>query len=146
MWQPCDGQRLSVVPISQQHLLTSCFCVTFLEMLPYFKFFLFYLLGFPCGSVVKNLPASTGDLGSIPGPGRSLEKKWWQPTPVLVPETSHWQRSLVSDHGVAERAGHDVVIKQEQWYFLWWYVISNVCYHWDCFLFCIFKLRYIYKI
>ena len=28
-------------------------------------------LGFPGGSVVKNLPASAGDMGSIPGPGRS---------------------------------------------------------------------------
>ena len=28
-------------------------------------------MGFPCGSVVKNLPASVGDMGSIPGSGRS---------------------------------------------------------------------------
>ena len=28
-------------------------------------------MGFPDGSVVKNLPASTGDAGSIPGSGRS---------------------------------------------------------------------------
>ena len=31
--------------------------------------------GFPCGSVVKNLPGNagdTGDLGLIPGSGRSL--------------------------------------------------------------------------
>ena len=27
--------------------------------------------GFPGGSVVKNLPAKTGDMGLIPGPGRS---------------------------------------------------------------------------
>ena len=27
--------------------------------------------GFPGGSVVKNLPASAGDTGSSPGPGRS---------------------------------------------------------------------------
>ena len=26
--------------------------------------------GFPCGSVVKNLPANAGDIGLIPGPGR----------------------------------------------------------------------------
>ena len=29
------------------------------------------LLGFPGGSVVKNLPANAGDAGSIPGSGRS---------------------------------------------------------------------------
>ena len=28
------------------------------------------LLGFPGGSVVKNLPADTGDAGSVPGLGR----------------------------------------------------------------------------
>ena len=28
--------------------------------------------GFPCGSVVKKLPANAGDMGSIPGSGRSL--------------------------------------------------------------------------
>ena len=28
-------------------------------------------LGFPGGAVVKNPPASAGDRGSIPGPGRS---------------------------------------------------------------------------
>ena len=28
--------------------------------------------GFPGGSVVKNLPVNVGDLGSIPGLGRSL--------------------------------------------------------------------------
>ena len=27
--------------------------------------------GFPGGSVVKNLPANAGDMGSVPGPGRS---------------------------------------------------------------------------
>ena len=28
-------------------------------------------MGFPGGSVVKNPPANAGDIGSIPGPGRS---------------------------------------------------------------------------
>ena len=31
--------------------------------------------GFPGGSVVKNPPANAGDMGLIPGSGRSLEKK-----------------------------------------------------------------------
>ena len=29
--------------------------------------------GFPGGSVVKNLPASAGDMGSVPGQGRSYK-------------------------------------------------------------------------
>ena len=35
-------------------------------------------MGFPGGSVLKNLPANArdrGDAGSIPGPGRSLEEE-----------------------------------------------------------------------
>ena len=33
------------------------------------------LAGFPGDSVVKNVPANAGDMGSIPGLGRSLEKE-----------------------------------------------------------------------
>ena len=48
---------------------------------------LFYHWGFPCGSAVKNLPVKqeTGDAGSI---------RECQPTPVLLLEKSHGQRSL----------------------------------------------------
>ena len=34
-------------------------------------FKVFYYMGFPDGSVVKNPPANAGDTGSILGPGRS---------------------------------------------------------------------------
>ena len=39
------------------------------------KLFLMGALGFPSGSVVKNLSANWGDLGSIPGSGRSVEEE-----------------------------------------------------------------------
>ena len=45
-------------------------------------------LNFPTGSAVKNLPA--GDLGSVPGVGRSPGEGNGHP----VPEESHGQRSL----------------------------------------------------
>ena len=32
---------------------------------------IWYIQGFPGGSVVKNLPANAGGMGSSPGPGRS---------------------------------------------------------------------------
>ena len=35
------------------------------------------------------------DMGSIPGLGRTLWRKTWQPTPVFLPGESHGQRSLV---------------------------------------------------
>ena len=49
--------------------------------------------GFPGDLVLKNPPANAGDVGSIPGWGRSPEGQW-QPTPVFLPGTSHGQRSL----------------------------------------------------
>ena len=48
-------------------------------------------------SVVKNLPASTGDIreaSSIPGSGRLPWSRAWQPTPVFLPGESHGQRNL----------------------------------------------------
>ena len=37
----------------------------------YFLKVLYHLMGFPDGSVVKNTTANVGDLGSVPGVGRS---------------------------------------------------------------------------
>ena len=51
--------------------------------------------GFPGGSGIKNLPAHAGDLGLIPGWGRSPGRGNGQPTPVFLPGKSHGQRSLV---------------------------------------------------
>ena len=47
-------------------------------------------VGFPGGSDSKASVWNAGDLGSIPGLGRS-PKGGWQPTPVFLP----WTRSLV---------------------------------------------------
>ena len=33
--------------------------------------FYYYISCFPGDSLIKNLPANAGDVGSIPGPGRS---------------------------------------------------------------------------
>ena len=49
--------------------------------------------------MVRNPPASVGDagdMGLIPGSGRSPGGKKWQPTPVFLPGESHGQRSLGS--------------------------------------------------
>ena len=56
----------------------------------------FYVLlingvGFPGGSVVKNLPPNAGNEDLIPGLGRSPGE---DPTPVFSPGKSHRQRSL----------------------------------------------------
>ena len=51
--------------------------------------------------MLRNPSASAGDAGLIPGSGRSLGMRAWQPTPVFLPGEypwdgeSHGQRSLV---------------------------------------------------
>ena len=50
--------------------------------------------GFPGSSDGKESACSAGDLGLIPGLGRSPEKEI-QPTTVFLPGKSHGQRSLV---------------------------------------------------
>ena len=52
--------------------------------------------GFPGGSAVKNPFTNAGDVRLIPGFGKILLKRKWQPTPVFLPGKSHGQRSLLS--------------------------------------------------
>ena len=55
-------------------------------------------MGFPGGTVVKNLLANTGDTGDldlIPGLGGKISwNRKWQPTQVFLPGKFHGQRSL----------------------------------------------------
>ena len=53
-----------------------------------------YPLALPGGSVAKNPPVNTGDMGLIPGSGRSPEGGNGNPTPVFLPGESHRQRRL----------------------------------------------------
>ena len=50
-------------------------------------------MGFPGGSDSKESACNAGDLGSIPGLGRSPEKEM-APHPVFLPGESHGQRRL----------------------------------------------------
>ena len=64
--------------------------------------------GFPGDSVVKILPASSGDEGSVPGLGRS-SREGNANTPVFLPGKSHRQRRL---------AGHSPWGLQKSWMWL----------------------------
>ena len=73
-------------------------------------------LGFPCGSVVKNLCTNARDVGSIPGMGRSPRKGNDSLLhPVFLPGKSHGQRSLVgySPWG-CKRVRHNWATKKQQ--------------------------------
>ena len=49
---------------------------------------------FPGGSDGKESACNAGDPGSIPGMGRSIWGRKWQPTPVFLPGKFHGQRNL----------------------------------------------------
>ena len=51
---------------------------------------------FPGSLEGKASACNAGDLGSIPGSGRSPSRRKWQPSPVFLPGESHGWRSLVS--------------------------------------------------
>ena len=74
-------------------------------------------MGFPGSSETKASAWNAGDLGSIPGSGRSPGEgngKWkipwrrkWQSTPVLLPGESHGGKSLVGYSPYSQRVGQD---------------------------------------
>ena len=65
--------------------------------------FLGLSVGFPRGSVGKNLPASTGDASSIPGPGRFPGRGKRSPLQYSCLENPlHRGAWWVTVHGVAE--------------------------------------------
>ena len=67
-------------------------------------------MGFPSGSVVKNLPANTADAGSIPGSGRYPGGGNGNHSSILAWEP-HGQRSLAGYCSWGhERVEHDLVI------------------------------------
>ena len=78
-----------------------------------FCFLVALFLGFPGGSVVKNLPANAGNTGSIAVLGRSPEEGNGNLLQYSCLGKSHGQRSLeeYSSWG-RKRAGHDLLIKQ----------------------------------
>ena len=64
-------------------------------------------IGFPDGTVIKNLPANTGDVSLIPGSERSPGVGKRQPTPVFLPGKFHGQRSLVCYRPWGHKVRHD---------------------------------------
>ena len=53
--------------------------------------------------MVRDPPANAEDTSLIPGLGKILWRRKWQPVPVFWPGKSHGQRSLAATvHGVAK--------------------------------------------
>ena len=65
-------QNCTIINILTFDLLTQDTVYYLLTLVGEFRFFyLPHCVGLPSGSVVNNLPANTGDMGLIPGSGRS---------------------------------------------------------------------------
>ena len=56
--------------------------------------------GFPGGSVVKNPPVHAGDVGSVPGSGRPLEKKMETHSSILA-----WEIPWMEEPGRLQSTG-----------------------------------------
>ena len=65
--------------------------------------------GFPGGSVVKNLPANAGGIGSIPGSRRSLEKERATHSGILAWEIPCTRRPGILQSMGSQRAGYDLM-------------------------------------
>ena len=65
------------------------------------------LWAFLVAQVVKGLPANAGDVGSIPGLGRSLERGKWQPTSIFLPEKSMDRGAWQATSKGLQRVRHD---------------------------------------
>ena len=68
---------------------------------------------FPGCSVVKNPPASAGDMGSTPGSGRSPGEENGN-TPQYSCLGNPMDRGV---HGITERVGQDLATQQQQYRF-----------------------------
>ena len=92
-------------------LLTEC---KLLQTLLKYNFGVYFIRGFPVGSVVKNPSANVGDSFN-PWVGKIPWRREWPPTPEFLPGEFHGQRSLVSySPWGCRRAGHNLATKQQQ--------------------------------
>ena len=72
-------------------------------------------MGFSSGSMVKNPPVNSGDVGLNPWLVKIPWRRKWQPTLLFLPGKPHGQRRLAgySPCG-SRRMGHNLEIKQQQ--------------------------------
>ena len=71
------------------------------------KTIIYIYMGFPCGALIKNLPANTGDAASIPGSGKAFEVGNGNPLHYSCLENSmHRGAWWATVHG-SQRVGQD---------------------------------------
>ena len=106
------------------------YCTTFISVYIKISIFIYQwpgiLQGFTGGEVVKNPPANAGDVGLIPGSGRSPGERNGNPLQYSCLENPHGQRGLV---GYSPWGHKESDMNIAQWhtyiYICGWFVIGN---------------------
>ena len=71
-------------------------------------------MGFPGGSVVKNLPAVQEEMQVLSLVWEAPLEKELEPAPIFLPGESHGQRSLAGyNPWGCKKVGHDLATKQQ---------------------------------
>ena len=94
---------------------------TFITIVPH------YTKGFPGGLVVKNPPASLRRPGFNPWVRKSLWRRKWQPTLVILPRKSHGRGPWWATVDGVTKFSHNVETKQEQQLYYTVIVIKFLC-------------------
>ena len=114
-----------------------CVCVYFVVSFYKWNTQAQYVLGFPAGSAVRNLPAHVGDLGSIPGLGKSPGEEMASHASILVWENPWTEEPAGLQFMGSQRVRHCWATKQQyvlakftslfhkEW--LLWFLNVSVC-------------------
>ena len=84
-----------------------------------------HIMGFPSGSAIENPPDNAGDMGSVPGWGKSLGEGNGSPLQILA-----WEITWTEEPGGLlfmglQRVGHDLTTKQQQQHILLYTLITQ---------------------
>ena len=90
--------------------------VSLAQCLVHKKHLVNFLLGFPGGSGVKNVPANAGDAGSIPGLGRSSGEGNGNPLQYSCLENPWTEEPGRLQSMGLQRVRHDLATKQQQFF------------------------------
>ena len=84
----------------------TCFCMLKEKKICWYHTKNHFIRDFPGGTVVKNPPANAGDMGSIPGPGRShmLQSNWTCAPQLLSLRSRAREPQLLSPHATTVEA------------------------------------------
>ena len=82
LYNPRESTEKCLEQMKLNELIIYIYTNTYICIYVYIYVCVYIYIGFPCGSAGKESACNAGDLGSIPGLGRSPEEGKGQPTPV----------------------------------------------------------------